>query len=171
MNDRQKLAEDTLQSVEIFNGLNPDEIQRLLSICIFQSFEESHTIYSVDAPSDDMFILLTGRLLVRSKTREILGMVLPGMPTGEMGLFTGRPRSADVITDEASTGLLMRRLDLVPIFQKDLQLHNRLLQNIVELLCKRIMDANWYIDTYALVVHEIQNEIETTLGQVKKDAS
>lgn len=33
------------------------------------------------------------------------------------------------------------------------------------------MDANWYIDTYTLVVYEIQDEIETTLGRVKKDAS
>lgn len=52
------------------------------------------------APSDDMHVLISGRLrAVRSGPdgTRLLGDIAPGETVGELGLATGRPRSADVI--------------------------------------------------------------------------
>ena len=161
MNQQQYRRMRVVQKVEVFKGLEAKELQRLLRACFFQSFQALQRIYTVDGPSEDMLILLKGQLIVTGKSGEVLGEVLPGMSTGEMGLFTGRPRSANVTTSVESSGLLVRKENLEILFQEDRKIHNKVLQNVVAILTKLIVKSNVQIEDYARTIHEMREEVKS----------
>jgi SulP family sulfate permease len=68
------------------------------------------------APSDDVFVLRSGRLRVEMRTssgqRVRLRTMLPGTVVGEIGLYVGSPRTADVVSETGCELLLLRRSTL-----------------------------------------------------------
>jgi sulfate permease, SulP family len=68
------------------------------------------------APSDDVFVLRSGRLRVEMRTssgqRVRLRTMLPGTVVGEIGLYVGSPRTADVVSETGCEVLLLRRSTL-----------------------------------------------------------
>ncbi len=59
-----------------------------------------------------MLILVQGRLRATNESGATLGEVFPGSRTGEMGVFTGQARSANIVALEKSAGFVIRRGDL-----------------------------------------------------------
>ena len=152
-----------IEKVEVFKGLELKEIQRLLLACSFESLEAGHPLYKVDEPSEDMFILLKGQLIVTGKANNVLGSIAPGMSTGEMGLFTGRPRSANVTAAAESTGLIVKKSELVSVFAENSKIHLKVLQNVVDLLSKRLVQADLHMENYATEIGELKEEIGSTM--------
>ena len=72
-------------------------------------------IHQGDAP-DDVFVLESGRLRVEWATsdggRVRLNTVRPGVMVGEVALYTGLPRSADVIAEVPSVVLTLSRASI-----------------------------------------------------------
>ena len=69
-------------------------------------------------PSDDMHVLVSGRLrAVRSgpEGMQVLGDIARGETVGELGLATGRPRSADVIAVRDSTVATFGRREIAAL--------------------------------------------------------
>jgi SulP family sulfate permease len=66
-----------------------------------------------DEPPEDVFVLESGRLRVDMQTPEgrrmRLRTVLPGVVVGEVAMYTGVPRTADVVAEEPSVVLRLRR--------------------------------------------------------------
>jgi signal-transduction protein with cAMP-binding, CBS, and nucleotidyltransferase domain len=60
MNDQQRLAK-IVEKIHLFRDLEIKEIESLLRICTYRSFEEGERIYKRNAPSTEMLILLSGR--------------------------------------------------------------------------------------------------------------
>ena len=52
-----------------------------------------------------MLVLLQGKMLVTSAWGEELGDLGPGMLTGEMGVFTNQPRSANISSVDGSVAV------------------------------------------------------------------
>jgi len=95
------------------------------------------------APARDLFVLLTGRLMVRKGDEDFIVVDAPGASIGEMGVLLDRTHTATVVAIEPSrlrviadaataldhdpavlhavATLLARRLDLVNAFLVDLQ--------------------------------------------------
>ncbi len=67
-------------------------------------------------PPDDMFVLASGRLRVELSTPEgdrmRLSTVRPGVMVGEMALYTGVARSADVVAETPSEVLVLTRASI-----------------------------------------------------------
>lgn len=96
MNQKQHSLMQVLQKISIFKGLELGHIQRLLKVGTSQRYGIGETIYSIGEESTDMLVLLQGRLVVTSAAGDVLGEIKPGMPTGEMGVLTNHPRSANI---------------------------------------------------------------------------
>jgi sulfate permease, SulP family len=68
-----------------------------------RSLPEGTVLIRKGDPPDDMFILESGRLRVESSTPEgvriRLSTVRPGVVVGEVALYTGVPRTADVVAE------------------------------------------------------------------------
>jgi len=71
-----------IQKIPVFSGLTVDEAERLIAICTFRRYKQDTVIYEARKPSDEMLVLLSGRLGVISPEGEALGEVSPGQSTG-----------------------------------------------------------------------------------------
>jgi SulP family sulfate permease len=78
-----------------------------------RSLEEGAVLIHQGDPPDDVFVLESGRLRVEMATnggeRMRLNTLRPGVMVGEMALYTGSQRTADVIAEEPSVVLGVSR--------------------------------------------------------------
>ena len=105
MNQQQHRLMQVLQKISVFKGLELEHIQRLLRVGTSQTYGIGEQVYSIGEPSDEMLVLLQGKMVVTSAGGEELGDLGPGMLTGEMGVFTNQPRSANISSVDRSVAV------------------------------------------------------------------
>jgi sulfate permease, SulP family len=81
-----------------------------------RSLTEGTVLIRQGDPPDDMFVLESGRLRIELTTlegaRRRLGTVRPGVVVGEIALYTGVPRTADVVAETPSVVLGLSRASI-----------------------------------------------------------
>lgn len=166
MNDeeRSRLAK-TVEKIRLFRDLQLQEIESLLRICAHRSYEEGQRIYELGEPSDEMLILLSGRLSIRSKAGDALARVEPGAPVGEMGVFTDGTRSASVIAMEAANALVIGKDDLFRVLQANREMHFKILQNLLHVLSRRIAESNAVNAEHAETIVHMQDLLVRYTGK------
>jgi len=110
------LLEGALEPVapdaEVLAGLPP----RLWTYFERMSLPEGTRLIGQDEPPDDVYVLESGRLQVELVTPEgtqmRLNTVLPGVMVGEIALYTGVPRTADVVAETPSVVLRLSRASI-----------------------------------------------------------
>ena len=155
MNRQEHKLRQIIEKINVFNGFEVDEVQRLLFMCSPEKYATGEVVYEADEPSTNMLILLTGKLQVVSKTGEILGEIPAGTATGEIGILTGRPRSARVIALEPAAGMMIAKEDLSSLMG-DLRIRAKVFENLVDQLCDRLLGANQSIENYGKTTREGQ---------------
>jgi len=143
-----------LRRVKALAGMNDQQLGRFVQIMEIVRVEPYKTIVQQGAAGDAMFAVLDGevraRIMAGGKETE-LARFGPGDIFGEMSLFDGGPRSADVISNSASTLLRIsaNRFDRLCKEQPDLA--NPLLFELAKTLAKRIRaDDKKIADVYRL---------------------
>ena len=111
------------------------------------------TIYAQGDPSLDMLILLRGELAVVGPGGGAYARLGAGSLTGEMGMLTREPRSADVVATEDCTILLIERRFLDA---GDGRLLVKIQQNVISVLCNRLNKTN-------ALLQQRTEELEATL--------
>ena len=164
MNQQQYELMQIVRKIPLFAGLEPPEVLQLLRICRPAAYAADHTIYPLGGPSQEMLILLAGRLGVIGETGEEVAQIKSGGSIGEMGLFTGLPRSASVVTRERSTGFTIARAELSRVLSANHSMHIRLLNNLVALLSARLVDADTLIETLQGQVEKEDDDQEDEEG-------
>lgn len=131
-----------IHRIPLFHGLKPEQAMVLLKACERVSLGPRETVCAFGDPSDRMFILLSGRLSVYSGEGVRIARIEAVAPVGEMGIFTGEPRSATVRTLEPATLFVLTkaRLDLLLRRYPDIELV--ISRNLIRTLSERIRDAN-----------------------------
>ena len=80
------------------------------------SLPEGTVLIRQDEPPDDVFVLESGRLSVEmvtpEGTRMRLRTVRPGVVVGEIAMYTGVPRTADVVAETPSVVLRLSRASI-----------------------------------------------------------
>lgn len=147
-----------VSKLQIFKGLSPNEVAHLLKVCTSRTYQPSEIVYHAGDPSQDMFILLQGRLKAVSKTGTALGEIMPGTCCGEMGVFTGQTRSATVVAVQKSVGFTVSKQDLQSALKSDQGLHIKVLQNVIALLSDRLTQADATIEAYAHKLKRAEDE-------------
>lgn len=156
MNRQQHMLMKILQKIRVFDGLEIHEAQTLLSFGQMRQFERAEIVYHYGDPSDDMLVLIKGRLRVMSQDGKPLVDIPPGASTGEMGLFTGMPRSATIVAAEASVGVLFERDRLRSVMENEVNLKGVILQNVVDLLAERLVDTDRKLEEQMKRVAELE---------------
>jgi len=146
MNTREYQLMQVLKKIPLFKGFEVKEALYLLRICRTTSFQPGQTIYVMGEPSMEMLILLKGKLNVTGRSGEILAVIDPGGAIGEMGLFTGQPRSANIIAMSNSTGLVIRKQDLIQLLHGNKDMHIKLLNNLVAMLSERLVETDRLVE-------------------------
>ncbi len=148
--DREQLQrmKSVIEKVRVFKRFTMTEAQRLLKLCQYKSFAASEVIYRMGEPSREMLVLIQGKLQAINESGTVLGEILPGTTTGEMGVLTGQPRSATIVAMEKSAGFVITKPDLDTLL-RDEDIRLKVYENMVEMFCERLSGANVQIENYA----------------------
>lgn len=130
-----------MDTLPILDGLTNEQFDSILEICTRKILDKNAVVYKEGDASRDMYILTEGVLLVSLWGKEI-GRVFPVSPVGEMGLFTGERRSADVTAMTDCTLLQIKEEDLFTLLAKDKDLHIRFLEGMLKDMSSKLRLAN-----------------------------
>lgn len=154
----QTLAQ-TIRKIPIFTGLSPKQVQRVLNICRMREFDSMAVIYSANAPSDDMHILITGELSVVNSEGIRLARIYPVTTVGEMGLITRQARSASVEVSKPSTMMVLQRSPFETLLRTDPDLQIKIYRNIIDILASKISGDNVRVRDYLVEKVDHQREL------------
>jgi len=126
---------ERLTNVPIFAPLSDEETQKLAETSRLRVFAPGESIVRQGQKSSSMFVVHRGTVVVQVKeegTAKTVRTLREGDFFGEMGLFTGEPRTATVLTEEETEVLEINDLCLKPILEENPELVESLSQIIEE---------------------------------------
>jgi CRP-like cAMP-binding protein len=165
---------EILRRVSIFSHLNEAALLDLLRRMSVQRWHGGAIIVGQNEPGDGLYVVVRGNAKVvlfgengREMTLSLLG---PGDFFGEMSLFDGKPRSANVVAVEDSTLLTLDREAFLAHLRVSPETSLRLLRELSE----RLRRANGLINNLAM--HDVPSRLARTLvalaeesGEIRED--
>lgn len=127
-----------LQSVSLFSALSKEELEDLRASCESKSFKKSDKIVREgEMDQDEMFLILSGQVDIQNQGRS-LAKRGKGRIIGEAAMFSGEPRSADVIATELTHCLMLSKENLRQLIGKHPDIGMKMMQD----LARRVREAN-----------------------------
>jgi len=137
----------SLAATDILAGLSASEIELLQSIVKEVHYAAGATIIREGDPADSLFLLAAGLVSVRLRLRDStrhkrLSTIPPGVAFGELALFNGGTRSADIIADEPAVCYILSiaKLDELAVLHPEIRA--KLVFNIARELSARLRRAD-----------------------------
>lgn len=153
-----------LRKIPTFEGMDLQDIQQIFGICRLQQYTAEKTLYRCGDPSEDMLILLEGTLSIRTSDGLELSQVSPVGLVGEMGVLTGDPRSADVVSLDNVMGLLIDGEDLLGLWARNASICRKMLLNVVRTLSRKLHEANRQMEHLRRNVPEVSKELDEIMA-------
>lgn len=153
-----------LKTVPVFSPLSDDEIKHIANVSSTRVFAPDEPIVVEDQRGESMFVINRGRVNIsiddNGKTKYV-GKLKEGDFFGEMGLFTGEPRTATVTAEEETEVLEIGHHCLKPILEENPDL----VKSIGEIIDYRRAD----LDKQHTDEMEISQKIDSGLvGSIRK---
>jgi len=140
--DRDKLVAALLrqQLVQYEKGIAED-LADVAELVMFESFAPSNVLITQNAPDNDIFLILAGRVSIRVNGRE-LAIRQACQHVGEMALIdTSAPRCATVVAIEQTVVAKIKEKDFTPIANK----HPLLWRNLALELGNRLRERGKHV--------------------------
>lgn len=144
-----------LRDTDIFYGLSREHLDLIDDVCEEMEFEEGELIVQENAPSDELYIVMAGKVeifidpgFVGAEGKDTPGptgivTLRPGQTFGEIGLVDHGLRSASVRAATQRTRLLaLKRKNLLQLCDEDHELGYQLMRNIAEELAFKIRNTD-----------------------------
>lgn len=154
---KTKLLE-VMVRIPIFSGLPLDGLGRILALCTKVTLEAGEALCRQGDRSDSMYILLFGKLVVKIGNYAAIAFIDPVTSIGEMGVFTGEPRSATVEAMERSALLRLSTEDMSRFIESYPELGVNIMRRVIRTLAERVSADNTRIS-------EFQNFLVGSEGQ------
>ncbi len=133
------LVREYVQRVALFNGLDPEDVLKILSRGMTMRCSKGETIFYKDTVGSQMYVVLGGKVGVVEEGKCIASLSTGDM-FGEMALVTKEPRSASVVALEDSHLFVLSESTFEKLMTKRAAI--RILLNIIRVLSHRLKDAN-----------------------------
>lgn len=155
-----------LGSVRFLSILPPNDLATVAAEVQTLRLQAGHQLIQAGEPGDSMFVVSEGGLAVtidKSDGPVIVGRLWPGDCFGEMSLFTGEPRSANIQTTEPTVLFVVKKETMAAIFA-----HNpSLVERIAELIDARHKTNDTAL--HQVVVSETQQvEMRSVLSRIRR---
>ncbi len=137
-----------LGAIPLFKGMPREQMEQTLSHARLRKFKSGEAILHQDDPGETFYVILEGTVKVSAFLSDgsevFIALLAAGDTFGEMSMIDSSHRSADVVTQEASTLLSMDR----SIFNSLLDTSPHFTRNLLRLLARRIRLANVRIQAH-----------------------
>ncbi|MEX0900229.1 MAG: SulP family inorganic anion transporter [Gammaproteobacteria bacterium] len=131
-----------LASAVLPPSLGPEVLERYAEICVFSPGDY---LIEQGAPSDDMFMILKGRVTVKldgMASGERLRTYGPGTLVGEMAMYLGGRRSASVVAETSARAMKLTLAGIRRMTTEEPQLAAELHRTIAAALAGRLAKNN-----------------------------
>ena len=125
---RQELLK-TLHCVPVFTNAVTGDLDALIDNTTRKTLTRGEHLIDAGDEADALYIVLRGRLLVFSNGKPI-AEIEPGEPVGELGFFSGRKRTADVLAARTSEVLVLTRENYDQLAKKMPSLSNAIMSTM-----------------------------------------
>jgi CRP/FNR family cyclic AMP-dependent transcriptional regulator len=123
---------EALRLIPFFEGLTPEDLDRLARIGERRRFDAGQPIVAKDAVGGGLFVIMSGSATVEAGgKRHTLG---PGQFFGEMALLSGKPRSATVTAEESVEAMVIEAMYFRPFLIKNPSVAVTILEGVVDRL-------------------------------------
>lgn len=131
-----------LGSIPLFSDLSDHYKGEILSISRKITLDEGGILCKEGEQSVIMFILISGRLSVKITNSATISTIVPYATIGELGVFTGEPRSASVHAVERSVLLAIKAADIHRLIDSYPKIGVLIMRKVIETLRNRIQEQN-----------------------------
>ena len=127
---------------ELFDGVPPDDLHRVLAIARRRTFRRGEVVFHQDDPADSLHLIVDGRFGIARRTAigedTLLAIHGRGEAFGELALVSGRERSATVTALEEGETLCLHRIDFDELRAR----HSSVDRVLVTLLARQLQRMN-----------------------------
>jgi signal transduction histidine kinase len=137
-----KSSLEILQSIELFQGLTTEDLQKILKIGQEESFSAGEVIFREGDLAEKFYVILQGKVEVWKNyglpSQDILAIRGAGDTFGEMALIDELPRSATLKTVEPTLCLVQKKED----FQKLLKENSTITLTLMKSVSAMVRQSN-----------------------------
>jgi CRP/FNR family transcriptional regulator, cyclic AMP receptor protein len=137
---------EVLGKIPLFTGLSDAQFKKILGICEKRTVPKDGVLCRMGEESFEIFILLKGTLRVTVKDNREITRISPIGIVGEMGVFTGDRRAANILAAEDCLLLALHKAELMSALRGDADLSIHILMNVIGDLSSKLRKDNRIID-------------------------
>lgn len=149
----QKSLEELIKSVEIFDGLETRDINKVLKVASGKKYEKDEVIFKEGDLGDCFYLIIEGSVRIEKNVEhdkiESVAQLKTGDYFGEMSLLDGEPRSASVIANETSKLLEVKNSQFIKIVMNDDNFARKVLWAFCITFAKRLRATNTLLGQFA----------------------
>ncbi|MDH3530566.1 MAG: cyclic nucleotide-binding domain-containing protein, partial [Acidobacteriota bacterium] len=111
-----------INSISIFAPLSNEETKRISNSCFVRVFAPSEPIIQAGQSGNSMFIIHRGQVNIQVNENgrpRVIATLKAGEFFGEMSLFSGEPRTADVVAETETKVIEISKVLMKPIFESN----------------------------------------------------
>lgn len=130
-----------LQQMPLFGGISEDTLSFLLGVSRDVRVRSGGYFFREGEPGESMFVLESGSVEVRKKTRQamlLLSRLAPGDCFGEMALIELAPRSASVLALQDCSAFEIFAASLHQLYERNLEQFALIQMNMARELSRRL---------------------------------
>lgn len=151
-----------IAKIPMFQGLTPGQVLEVLRMIEARTFSPKQVVCEVGSKSSEMYILLAGQLVVRSRDGMPLATIDPIVTVGEMGIITGHPRSATVIAVKTSNTLVLHKMKFDLLLKRSPEAGLTIFRNLIGTLTDRISENNKQVASYQRQLESLKQQFGVT---------
>jgi CRP/FNR family transcriptional regulator, cyclic AMP receptor protein len=144
--DKQKSLEDLIKSVEIFEGLETRDINKVLKVATGKAFSKEQEIFKEGDKGDCFYMIIEGGVTINKQLSdgriEEVALLKTGDYFGEMSLLDGEPRSASVIANQDSKILEIKNSQFIKLLMNDDNFARKVLWAFCMTFARRLRATN-----------------------------
>jgi CRP/FNR family cyclic AMP-dependent transcriptional regulator len=158
----------SLKNIPLFSELEDVDLLAISKVAVRQSFRKDNMVLIEEEVGSTMFIILDGRVKISRISDEgrevILSIMSEGDFFGEMSILDGQARSANVVTLDDSTIMIIHREDFLQMMHD----YPQIAINLLKELAHRLRRSDSQIKSLSL--QNATGKVASTLLRIADDS-
>ena len=166
--DKTEALLKVVERIPMFSGLGRENTILIIQACEFRTLEAGDLVCKIKDPSDELAILLSGKLGVFDLKNMEIATLSAVTPVGEMGLLTGQPRSATVKVTEKSTLLVLKKAAFERLMRNTPAMTRPVYRNVVQTLHQRLGESRNQREESERELHELEAKLASMREETER---